>query len=114
MVHMILRLRTGAAGAAEVSRALRTVMLPAQRDRACLRAQLHADINDPDALCYSEEWLTVEDVIREIRSTRFNRLLELMETASEPPELLFRFISETRGLEYVAEVRGTQAPATTN
>ncbi len=111
MVQMVLRMRTGVSGAIELSRALRTVMLPAQRDRACLRAQLHADINDPDALCYSEEWLTVEDVVREIRSTRFNRLLELMETASEPPELLFRFIAETRGLDYVAEVRGSQNPA---
>jgi len=30
----------------------------------------------------------------------------LMETATEPPLLEFRFISETRGLEYVAAVRG--------
>jgi quinol monooxygenase YgiN len=81
-------------------------MLPAQQNRGCLRAQLHADVTDPDAFCYSEEWLTVEDVVREIRSTRFNRLLELMEAASEPPELLFRFVAETRGLDYVAEVRG--------
>jgi quinol monooxygenase YgiN len=111
MVQIILRLRTKAAGATELSRALRIVMLPAQRDRACVGARLYVEVGEPDSLYYSEEWLTAEDLAREVQSPRFGRLLELMETAAEPPDLQFRFVAETRGLDYVAEVRGAQHPS---
>jgi quinol monooxygenase YgiN len=108
---MVLRLRVSASGAAELSRALRLVMLPARRNPTCARAQLYAEIGEPGALCYVEEWLTSEDLVREIRTDRFTRLLQLMETAVEPPVLEFRFVSEVRSLDFVAEARGDLHPS---
>jgi hypothetical protein len=52
-----------------------------------------------------EEWATVADLEREIRSPRFIRLLSAMEDAPNPPSLEFRFIPQTRGLDYIEEVR---------
>ena len=49
--------------------------------------------------------LPEEDLREQVRSDRFSRLLELMESASERPQLRFELGSETRGLDYVEEVR---------
>ena len=43
--------------------------------------------------------------VERLATERFSRLLALMETAAEPPTLEFRFVNETRGLDYVADVR---------
>jgi len=111
MVQMVLKLRAPSNGTEELSRALRLVMLPARRDHACSSALLYAEVGEPGALYYVEEWLNAEDLAREVRTARFTRLLELMEAAAEPPVLEFRFVSEVRGLDFVAETRGSQCPS---
>ena len=112
MVQLTLKLRVTPGCASDVIHAFRAVMLPAQRHNGWVRAQAYRDLGDPDTLYYVEEWLTCEDAAREVRSARFSRLLELMEAATDPPELQFQFITEVRGLDYVAEVRGDQSLGT--
>ena len=112
MVQLTLKLRVAPGSVPDMTHAFRAVMLAGQWHRGWVRAQAHSDLGDPDTLYYQEEWLTCEDAAREIRSARFCRLLELMEAAVEPPDLRFQFISEVRGLDYVAEVRGEQRPGT--
>jgi hypothetical protein len=85
--------------------ALRSLMVPAQLDRGCGGCWLYVDAMDPRCFCYVEEWATPTDLEREIRSARFTRLLSVMEDAPKPPNLEFRFISKTRGLDYIEEVR---------
>ncbi len=80
-------------------------MVPAQLDRNCSGCWLYVDAMDPRCLCYMEEWAAPIDLGREIRSARFTRLLSIMEGAAERPKLEFRFISQTRGLDYVEEAR---------
>ena len=112
MVQLTLKLRVRPGCAPNVIQAFRAVMLAAQWHHGWMRAQAYGDLGDPGTLYYLEEWLTAEDAAREVRSARFSRLLELMEAAAEPPELRFHFITEVRGLDYVAEVRGDQHPGT--
>ncbi len=48
-----------------------------------------------------------------VRSGPFTRLLELFELARDAPSVQFDFVRETRGLDYVVEVRnrdGIEAP----
>lgn len=108
MVQLTLKLRVSPGGVSDVTRAFRAVMQEAHWHLGWIRGQASRDLGDPDTLHYMEEWLTAEDAAREVRSARFCRLLELMEAAAEPPELQFRFITEVRGLDYVADVRGDQ------
>ena len=56
-------------------------------------------------LCYLEEWEIEEEFQAELRLERFTRLLELMECASEPPFLEFRFVTARRGLDYIESAR---------
>ena len=56
-------------------------------------------------LCYLEEWDEEEELFVQLRSERFSRLLEVMECASEPPFLEFRFVTTRRGLDYIEFAR---------
>ena len=70
-----------------------------------MSCRIHAEIDDPDSLLYTEEWVSPQALDSQLRSERFTRLLSVMESACKPPELEFRFVSETRGLEYLAALR---------
>ncbi len=104
MVQLFLRINTSAKDVQSIIYALRSLMLPVQLDRGCAGCHLYVDADDPYLLSYVENWETAEDLNREIRSNRFTRLLSVMESAPEPPVLEFRFLSHTRGLDYVEEV----------
>jgi hypothetical protein len=54
---------------------------------------------------YVEEWATEDAMRLRVRSERFTRLLEVLESAPSSPWVQFDFVTETRGLDYVAEVR---------
>ena len=60
---------------------------------------------DDSIVRYVEEWTTEEVMRLRVRSERFTRLLEVMESAPEAPCVKFDFVTETRGLDYVVEVR---------
>jgi hypothetical protein len=86
--------------------ALRSVMLPAGFEAGFVHCQLYIDSVEPDSLCYQEDWSTQADLERQIRSTRFGRLLSVIETSSGLPTLEVRLISETRGWNYIRLIRG--------
>lgn len=86
-------------------RALRSLLLPAQLDGGCSGSRLYLDAVNSGSLFYLEDWTNPADLERELRSARFTRLLSVMEGAPQRPGLDFHFISQTRGLDYVEEVR---------
>ena len=53
---------------------------------------------------YVEDWATEADIRRRVVSERFTSLLAVVEAATKA-EVQFDFVTETRGLEYVFEVR---------
>ena len=59
-----------------------------------------------ESVRYEEEWDTEEAMRTRLRSEQFTRVLEVLESAPEPPTVQFEFITRTRGLDYVEEVRG--------
>jgi quinol monooxygenase YgiN len=78
----------------------RTQVLP-----GCLQCRLSQDAEEQNVILYQEEWSSWEEIEEHIRSDRFSWILELMEQSSSTPELNFNDIHETRGMEYVREVR---------
>ena len=66
---------------------------------------------EPDwTVHYVEEWETEADMRRRVRSSRFTSLLGVIESAQEPPRVQFDFVTRTRGLDYVTQVR-SDAPS---
>lgn len=67
---------------------------------------------DPDSTVhYVEEWANEPDAERRVRSERFTSLLSVIEASEQPPDVRFDFVMSTRGLDYVAELRGNPREA---
>ena len=90
---------------------LRSLMVPTRRERGCVSCQLllSSESSDPMRISYVEGWSSEEALREQVRSDRFSRLLELMESALEPPHLEFELGNGTRGLDYVKEVRADRS-----
>jgi quinol monooxygenase YgiN len=93
---------TSARSARELLDALRFLMLGTRLEPGCVGCSAWTD---PDWMVrYVEEWATEADMRRRVRSDRFTSLLAVVESASEP-QVRFDFVTTTRGLDYVAQVR---------
>lgn len=110
MVQLLLRITAVPGHANDLLQALRSVMRGVQADGACSEAHLVADVDDRNALWYWEDWAGLDAFERHLRSERFARLLSVVETSATLPLLQCRLVAETRGLEYLAAVRGVELP----
>lgn len=89
-------------GADDLLEAFHFLVVGTRLERGCLGCSTWID---PDATVhYVEEWATEEDMRARVRSDRFTSLLAIIESAKEA-NVHFDFVTQTRGLEYVAEVR---------
>lgn len=86
--------------------AFRSLMLRTRLEQGCLDCNVWSD---PDSTVhYFEEWATEADIRRRVRSQLFTSLLSVVEGAQEPPHVRFDFLTATRGLDYIAEIRQTR------
>jgi quinol monooxygenase YgiN len=113
MVRLAVALTVPGCDSHQVVHALRLLASPTRVEPGCLACRVWVEDSEEPTVRYVEEWAT-EDALRlHVRSERFTRLLEVLESAPVPPCIQFDFVSETRGLDYVAEVREspTESPA---
>lgn len=109
MVQMTVRLTATSGSAPQLIDALHTLMRHTRSHPDCLRASIAADVDEANVFCYREDWRDNRALEDQLRSDRFSQLLSLMETSAKEPVLEFRFVTETRGLEYVTAARGKQS-----
>jgi quinol monooxygenase YgiN len=103
VVRLSLALRASPRSAQGLLEALRFLLRTTRLEPGCLSCAVWSE---PDSIIrYEEEWATEDDIRRRIRSDRFTSLLSVVESAQEPPRVQFDFVTATRGLDYVAEVR---------
>ena len=103
MVRLTVTLRPAARCVQELVEAFRFLMVGTRLEPGCLGCSVWPE---PDSTVhYVEEWSTEADLRRRVASDGFTSVLSLVEAAREPPRVRFDFVSSTRGLEYVAEVR---------
>lgn len=105
MVRLSVALRAASVrDAAELLETFRFLMTTTRLEPGCLdcTAWTERDLT----VHYGEGWATEMDARRRVRSAGFTSLLSVMECASEPPVVQFDFVTRTRGLDFVEEVRG--------
>ena len=73
-----------------------------QLENGCLACS--AWLGSDSVVHYVEDWATEVDIRRRVLSDRFTSLLAVVEAATKA-DVQFDFVSETRGLDYVFEVR---------
>jgi len=105
MVRLNVVLNPGSPrGADDLLDALRFVIAGTQLEPGCLGCSAWAD---PDlTVHYVESWSSEEDMRQHVLSPLFTSLLAIVELLRSPPHFQFDFVSASRGLDYVAEVRG--------
>ena len=109
MVQLCVRLTVAPDRVHEITQALRVIISRARADGNCVGTNLCADVENPTNLHYWEDWSTPAVMDREIRSSRFTRLMEVVECSTVPPVLEFRFFTDVRGLEYAEATRKVPA-----
>lgn len=109
MVRLTLTLSPAARCVQELVEAFRFLIMRTRLEPGCLGCSVWPE---PDSsVHYVEEWSSEEDIRRRVASDRFTSVLSLIESVREPPQVQFDFVSLTRGLDYVAEVRHLPAEA---
>lgn len=102
MVRLSIALTAASeSGARDLLDALRLFVVSTRLEPGCVACSAWTS---QDAVRYVEEWSTEADMRRRVRSDAFTSVLSIVESAVEP-HVQFDFITSTRGLDYVAEVR---------
>ena len=86
----------------ELLDALRFIVLGTRLEPGCLRCRAWADADS--TVRYLEEWAAEADMKRHVRSETFTSLLSILESAANP-HVQFDFVTKSRGLDYVEEIR---------
>ncbi len=105
MVRLAVVLAPPAHGTQQLVHALRFLALPTSFEPGCLGCRVSTEESDESLVRYEEEWATEEAMRLHVRSERFTQILEVLESVPEAPRVQFDFVSQTRGLDYVEEVR---------
>ena len=107
MVRLSVSLTAASARSAqELLDALRFLVMSTRLEQGCLGCSAWTD-PDGTVRCV-EEWATEHDMQRRVKSERFTSLLSVIESAKDA-QVQFDFVTRTRGIEYVAQVRETPA-----
>jgi quinol monooxygenase YgiN len=85
--------------------ALQGLMLSTRGEAGCVGCSLSTEVNNKVVIRYIEEWDSEPDLRQRLRSAGFAALAELMELASEPPDIEIFLPRATRGIDYVEEIR---------
>ena len=90
-----------------ITMALHTLAAETRPTRGCVGCSVATDIGNRGTVKYTEEWLTEQDLRERVRADSFDQLVSLMEDATQPPRIEFLLAHETRGLDFVEEVRAS-------
>lgn len=90
---------------------LRSIQGPTQAQPHCLNCRLYEEDGCENAILYVEQWDSVPDFQRHVRSDSYRRVLEAIELSRSSPEVCFHYIAATKGIELIEELRAEPAAA---
>ncbi len=85
--------------------AMHWLMVRTRARPGCTGCSLSTDMGPRIEIRYTADWESERDLQREIRSSDFLQVAELMERATERPTIEFALPSGVRGLEYAEQIR---------
>jgi quinol monooxygenase YgiN len=71
----------------------------------CMSCHGYQDVDNPNRLTLVEEWESLEDLEKHIATDDYRKKLSILDLSSQPPEILFHTVSETRGMDLITAVR---------
>lgn len=104
-VRMTVQWRIPPGEAQAITAALQSLMLQTRAAPGCSGCSVSTEMGALVVIRYIENWQSETDLRRQVRSHRFSALAELIERATENPDVEFTLPRGSRGLEYAEEVR---------
>ena len=89
----------------EVSRILTSIAEQTRLEPGCLFCRVYRDLHEEEFLMFEEAWDNDEDMDRHLRSHLYRKLLLVLDMASEKPDIDFRTVLHTGGIEVIEKAR---------
>ena len=106
MIRVSLRMIPPKETRQQVLCALKAVVEPTRAGTGCLRCNLYEEISEESALVLVQEWACREELDNYLRSRKFLRILGLLESSREEPDVRFDVIEKSLGMELIFAARG--------
>jgi len=87
---------------------LLSVKGPVLVEPGCLISCIYKELSELPGLLYIEQWRSLPELERHIKSNNYARILAAMELSARPPESSFYQTDETWHFELVERFRGAQ------
>src|SRR5512144_622554 len=84
--------------------ALHSVIADTRGVHGCTRCSVSTGISTEGTVTYVEEWETEEDLRNRLRADTFTELAALIDSAAQPPRVVFALPAGSRGLDFAEEV----------
>ena len=84
---------------------LSSFMGPTEVKAGCMRCSISQELEYPDVIIYTEEWLTERHLENHISSPRYLQLLTIIDLSAAEPEVRFQTTTEIKGMEYIESIR---------
>jgi quinol monooxygenase YgiN len=105
MFQISLRMMARPNRSMEAVEALRSIRISSRMNRGFIEGRIYQEVDNPDALCFEQDWSSEQELKSHIRSNCFTDLLMLMETSPEVPQLEIHSVRDVFGINYIEAVR---------
>ena len=105
MIVVTINMHVRPAKRTELLQTMCALMGLVREETGCVSSRFYLDVENDDAFCLLEAWATPGDMDNHLRSYNCGVLLGAMQLLSEPPEITFRTVSATAGMEAVQAAR---------
>ena len=106
MVISTIRLTADPDFRKEILEVLFSVKGPTEGESGCISCSIYQELQDEHILAYVEVWQNKENLVNHIRSELYRKILTAMDMSSGPPEVQFRSISSTEGMDLIKKSLG--------
>ena len=89
----------------ETLQTLRSIVGPTRVEPGCMSCHVYQDGEDENALTLVEQWRTQADFQRRLCSKEYRKVLAVMESSVEAPEIRINTVSHIAGLEAIEAAR---------
>lgn len=106
MIHATVRMAIPPGKRAEAVQILNMIAEHTRVHIGCLSCRIYHDEQVEAVFMVEEVWKSQEDLDRHLRSENYRNMLFVTEMAVEPPEIQFRTVTQSVGLEIIEKARG--------
>ena len=106
MILVTLHLKTAAEMRMNILRTIHSMTGPTSAQPGCVNCELFSSTQNDDKLLLLEIWESRETLTQHIQSDEFRKVMAAMDSACEPPELLFYETNVPQGMDLVEKTFG--------